>query len=225
MAHRHVALASLALVAALVAAVIVLTMRSKGDHSATELNRPATRQRAAALHPTPRLGLPSSRILEARSFTSSYPSGWHLSTIRGKLGFEEYQLSSTPAPITLGVPPAGAMAVTIGESPNSAKLAALFARYHIAHDPASELLRYFAATPPHAQGITRTLAPRTVSLGGVEAAEASYTYSYDGRAEVQSAVLARRGDQIVIMALVAEPAVARADQSGFALLTSRWHWR
>lgn len=207
MTRRLLALGSLAAVAAIVAVAVLLTTRARHEQpSAT----PAARHEQPSATP--------ARTLATPSFTAPYPAAWHLTTLRAH-GATRSQLSSSGRPIDgLGIGPAGTVGVTVEESAPSARLAA-FRGSMVA------LLAFVVGTPRQARDITLAAPPRSVSLDGAPAAEESYAYTFAGRQNVQSDVIARRGERLLFIELDAEPAAARAGAAGFAMLTGRWRWR
>ncbi|HTU77164.1 MAG TPA: hypothetical protein VMF09_00235 [Solirubrobacteraceae bacterium] len=214
MARRYMAFGSLIAVAAIVAAVVAL----RTTQTQTQAAKPAVPARRHTTAAVSDAGA-GTATLAAGSFTARYPAAWRLSAKRARSGAVEYHLSSTGAPIdNLGIGPAGTVGVTIDETPGSARVSASKAG-------APGLLALVVGTPELARGVTRTSNPRTISLDGEEAGEESYEYTYAGRQNVQSDVLARRGDRLVLVELDAEPAVARANQAGFELLMRGWSWR
>ncbi len=165
-------------------------------------------------------------VLSAGSFATAYPAGWTLTESAAARGSHRYQLSSTGAPVSrLGIPSAGAAAITIDESaptllaPRSASAAAL------ARLSAAQLLPVVVGVPRGALAVRRTSAPRRVTLAGAEAAEESYAYRYAGHLNVQADVLARRGGLIVLVELDGEPALAGTSQRGLEAVTAGWRWR
>jgi hypothetical protein len=250
MMRRYMAVGALAAVAVLVAAIVVLIMPQTHEPASTASSAasapPASSAsapaRVSAQHgpsasaagahgpldgagpaavPAARevASVPAgSRSLDGGLFTASYPAGWRLTSAQVK-GVTRYQLSSTGAPIgALGIGPAGTVGVTIDESQPAGRLGAF------AHD-AARLLPASVGTPRGALAVTLGARPRTVVLGGAEAAEESYAYTYEGRQNVQSDVLAVRGGRLVLVELDGEPSAARAAQAGFEALMSSWRWR
>jgi hypothetical protein len=248
MMRRYIAVGALAAVAVLVAAVVVLVMpqthepvpsapsaASAPSASTPPASPPARRSAStstAAAH-APVAGVESAAVPVAREAAAraagagglngglvmaSYPVGWHLSSARAN-GAARFQLSTTGAPIgSLGIGPAGTVGVTVDESRPESRLRAF------AHD-AARLLPLSVGTPRGALDVALSAPARTVQLDGVEAAEESYTYSYGGRQNVQSDVLALRGERLVLVELDGEPSAARSAQAGFAALMSSWRWR
>jgi len=210
---RTVALGALLAVTAVVAAVVLLTMHK--DSSGKGAGSPATRPGAAAA---------ASKLLQARSFAASYPATWSATSHAGVRGSALHQLSSTGAPVNvLGIAPAGTAGITITDL--AASRAAI--RKHLFSDPhlnAMGLMRLLVGTPHLATGVTLASAPRKVALGGVEAAEESYTYSWQGRPIAQVDVVARHAGRVVLMELDAEPSLASESQAALTLLSSSWHW-
>lgn len=157
-------------------------------------------------------------MLRSRLFSAPYPAAWTVSTAERR-GAVRYQLSSTGRAIdNLDIGPAGTVGVTILETAPSRVIGAY------AHGAAG-LLPLIVGTPHTATGVTRTAAPRVTYLDGAPAAEESYAYMFDGRENVQSDVLARRGERLVLIELDGEPAAAGSAEAGFETLTRGWRWR
>jgi hypothetical protein len=245
MMRRYLAVGALAAVAVLVAAVVVLIMpqthepsptssvtasaapastvpapaRVSARHASVATHRPAHGDAPAAV-PVARASSSSASTSSVRagSFTASYPASWRLRSAR-RHGARRYQLSSTGAAIGgLGIGPAGTVGVTIDESLPSTRLGAF------AHD-AARLLPLSVGTPRTALDLALSAPPRTVQLGGEEAAEESYAYTYKGHQNVQSDVLAVHDDRLVLVELDGEPNAARTAQAGFEALMRSWRWR
>jgi hypothetical protein len=212
------ALGSIAAVAVLVAMVVLLTTGHQHAPAPT-VPSPATRASSAPRAVTARgPARTGSRTLDARLFSASHPAAWSVVTAhRG--GAVRYQLSSTGKTIdSLGIGPAGTVGVTILETAPSRIVGAF-------KGAASALLPLIVGTPRTAAGVTRTATPRATKLDGAQAAEESYAYKYNGRENVQSDVLARRGDRLVLIELDGEPTAARDAEAGFEALTRGWRWR
>jgi hypothetical protein len=250
MMRRYLAVGALAAVAVLVAAIVVLIMPQTHEPSPTSSTaasaapaitvpapaRVSARHASAATHTPARSDAPaavpvarenssststtsaSTSSVRTGSFTASYPASWRLTSAL-RHGGRRYQLSSTGAAIGgLGIGPAGTVGVTIDESRPSTRLGAF------AHD-AARLLPLSVGTPRAALDLARSAPPRTVQLGGEEAAEESYAYTFRGHQNVQSDVLAIHDDRLVLVELAGEPNAARAAQAGFEALMRSWRWR
>jgi hypothetical protein len=218
MTRRYLALGSLVAVAAVVAATLLLT-RGHSTEPAPTAPSPATPSARTPRSVTARVPSPTrTRTLDARLFSAPYPAVWSVvAAHRG--GAVRYQLSSTGRPIdSLGIGPAGTVGVTILETAPS-RIVGAFSR------GVTALLPLIVGTPRTAEGVTRTATPRTVTLDGMQAAEESYAYTYGGRENVQSDVLARRGDRLVLVELDGEPVAARGAEAGFEALMRGWRWR
>jgi hypothetical protein len=69
---------------------------------------------------TPRVVQPRLRVLDSGLFSTSYSSGWSVSSKHNSVGAALYQLSSTGKSVSaLGIAPAGTVAVTIEQTPLS----------------------------------------------------------------------------------------------------------
>jgi hypothetical protein len=167
--------------------------------------------------------------LEAASFRTAREPDWWLTTWIGPRGGYRYQLGSTRAAINgLRVPPAGAAAITIDEAPRSlattppAAGRAPNALTSTARPVA--LLPSIVGVPRGARDVTHA-PPRTIELGGAEAGEESYAYTYHGRANVQVDILGARRGHLVLVELDAEPAPAAKGKAVLETLTRSWAWR
>jgi hypothetical protein len=162
-----------------------------------------------------------SPTLNASSFTAGYQRGWSVTTKTGPHGEHRYQLSSTGRPISpLGIPARATVGITIDESSTS-----IFANRRFASSSARALLPHIVGIPRGATAITRSTLPQRTLLGGTEAGEESYTYTYKGRQNVQVDVLAKLHARLVLVELDAEPTLARQSQTGLEALTQHWTWR
>jgi hypothetical protein len=224
MTRRYLALGSLAAVAVVVAAVLLLTMGHSSEPAPTvpspvKPSPSASSASSASSSQSARVSSPTRTTkLDARMFSTRYPTGWSVMTAQRR-GAVRYQLSSNGKTINgLDIGPAGTVGVTILETAPS-RVVGAFSR----GIPA--LLPLIVGTPRTAEGVTRTAAPRAVTLDGAQAAEESYAYMYGGRENVQSDVLARRGDRLVLVELDGEPTAARAAEADFEALMRGWRWR
>jgi hypothetical protein len=219
MTRRYAALGALAAVAVLVAVVVLLTTGHAHEQTPAP-SVPTTGRVGSSSHSvTTRVHTQTGdKTLHARLFTAPYPADWSVSTAQRR-GAVRYQLSSTGRVIdNLDIGPAGTVGVTILETSPSRVIGAF------THG-ATALLPLIVGTPGTAAGVTRTAAPRAISLDGAPAAEESYAYMFSGRENVQSDVLARRGDRLVLLELDGEPSAARSAEAGFEALTRGWRWR
>jgi hypothetical protein len=203
--RRLTAVVALAVVVVVVGVVPVLLLR--GRTSATPAN---------------------AQTLNASGFTTSYPAGWTMLVKRAD-GVTEYQLSSTGAAANAyGIPPAGTTAITIGEAP-----AAIVATHSLiggapdlaaATQSALQLLPNVVGTPAAAQTAVVTTAAHTTTLGGIDAAATTYSYTYLGQPVVQSDVVARRGNEIVNAEMDADPSLASQGDAALATVLAGWRW-
>jgi hypothetical protein len=218
MTRRYAALGALAAVAVLVAVVVLLTTGHAHEQTPAP-SVPATPRVGSSHAVTARVQTQAGeKTLHARLFNAPYPGDWSVSTAQRR-GAIRYQLTSTGRAIdNLDIGPAGTVGVTILETAPSRAIGAF------THG-ASALLPLIVGTPRTAAGVTRTAAPRAISLDGAPAAEESYTYMFSGRENVQSDVLARRGDRLVLIELDGEPSAASSAEAGFEALTRGWRWR
>ncbi len=175
--------------------------------------------------PAPAAGTPSATVqaLRARSFTTSYESGWTLTSKVGPDGATRRQLSSTEASINgLGLAPSGTVGITIDEGPLSGVVDGRFTS--LAKESALGLLRLSVGTPRGARGVTLAGVPRATSLGGVQAAEEAYTYFYEGRQNTQVDVVSKGDGHSVLIELDAEPTLSSQSQAALELLVADWRW-
>lgn len=171
----------------------------------------------------------SSQTLNAAMFTTSYPSGWQLA-VRHANGITSYQLSSGADPgAAAEIPPPGTISITISEV--SAATVALHPLdgavpdVDAATQTALELLPNVVGTPPGALAETVTAAAHETTLGGSDAAQTAYAYTYAGLANAQSDIVARRGDQIFDAELDSEPSLQSQGNAALATVIAAWRWR
>ena len=171
----------------------------------------------------------SAQTLSAAAFTTSYPSGWTLA-VRHANGITAYQLSSGADPASaLEIPPPGTISITISEV--SAATVALhpldgaLPDVDAATQTALELLPNVVGAPPGALAVTVTAAAHEATLGGSDAAQTAYAYTYAGLANAQSDIVARRGDQIFDAELDSEPSLQSQGNAALATLIAAWRWR
>jgi hypothetical protein len=171
----------------------------------------------------------SVQTLQGSSFTTSYPAGWRM-TVHHADGIAEYQLSSTAAtPDGYGIPPAGTIAITIGEVP-----AAVVASHPLTggapdlsagSQDATELLPNVVGTPAGALNESITTAGHPTTLDGIDAAAIVYAYSNSGLQNVQSDIVARRGTEIFNAELDTEPSLESQGNAALATIIADWHWK
>ncbi len=220
MARRYVLGASLLLV---LAAAAVLLLNRSSTHAPSAAVSAASQARRDTANATP-------KPLTAATFTTSYPGSYTLAVKHSSLGAARYQLSSTGAPAnSVEIPPAGTVAVTIDETPTS-----LFRNLHLAGalpDSAAsiqtpvQLMPNFVGTPARAAGVVHVLPVHAVTLDRAAAAEEAYTYTFNGRQNVQVDVLSRRHGQVVNIELDAEAALSSASRAALEMITGSWRWR
>jgi hypothetical protein len=214
----HMDVRRMALAAGLLAAVAAVA-------ATLLLSAPRTTQHHAGIQPQT-----GTQALNGTGFATSYPPGWGLTVKPGPLGLVAYQLSSTRAPINgLGIPPAGAIGITISETPTAAlkvlHLTGARPDTAVARQSPVELLPNVVGTPGLAARVTRTESPHPTTLGGAAAAEESYAYTFAGHENIQIDVLCRHGSGIVLVELDAEPALAQESQAALETITQQWGWR
>jgi hypothetical protein len=198
---------------AIVAAVVAVAVNVSRGSGAGRLGV------ASALVSLPQPPLAGS----SRAFTTEFPARWSVSTSFPSAGVTDYELTTSrggmgydqvlPAPGTVELQivdlPAASVAVALGP--------------HAASKSPLQLLRY-GFEPRGAKHIERLVAPHRSSLAGLPAAGVSYSYTYDGRRDVQTALVSRDGGEIVAIQLDAAPALARRARSVLGTITSHWRW-
>jgi len=206
------------LVVMLLVAAAVLFSTSSAHHTQAAASTAARAPGTAARTPSATV-----QALRAPSFATAYEPGWTLTSKVGPDGATRHQLSSTGAPIDgLGLPPSGAVGITIDEGPLSGVLDRRF--LSLADKSVLALLRLTVGTPRGAREVTLAGAPRATTLGGVQAAEEAYTYFYEGRQNTQVDVLSKRDGHSVLIELDAEPALSRQSKAALELLVTDWRW-
>ena len=208
MGRPYFAYASLLLVAVIAATFFVVSSRSSGTSS----GQPAA----------------SAPVLGAASFTTTYETGWSLTSTPGPHGGHRYQLSSDDAPISpVGFPMAGGVGITIDEAPLAAlvhgQLPDATAVPKATRLTALGLLPLLIGAPRGAEAVSRT-ALRGIPLAGVEAGEDSYVYIDEDRENVQVDVLAEHGGRVVHIELDTEPGLAPAGEEALATMIGHWSW-
>jgi hypothetical protein len=172
------------------------------------------------------------------SFTSTIDARWTIVAHKGTRGFETLALSSSGARLDAGgIPPEGAIGITVTESPASAvapptreasgELSPQAAAAHAVAraENAIELMSRVVRTPAGAVGVEASEPARFRTLAGVGAAEESYEYLYSGHGNVQVDVVARRGAEIYFIELDTELAQLAAGESAFTRLLRAWRWK
>jgi hypothetical protein len=227
MQARHLGTVAGLIAAALAVAAIALFVTSHhGESSPGSASVPspppaAPARDSAAPSSHPATGASSLATLSARTFTSTVQRGWTVSVKHGRGGTTRYQLSSTGRPIDrLGIPPQGTIGITIDESPATA-----LRRFASGTPSALALISRIVGVPGNATAVTLASPPRPTRLGGGDAAEESYEYSFRGRENIQVDVVGRHRGEVVLAELDAEPALAGTSAAALAALTSHWRWR
>jgi hypothetical protein len=173
---------------------------------------------------------PVLKTLNAGLFSTSYSSGWSVSSKHNATGAALFQLSSTGAKVNgLGIAPAGTVAVTIAQTPLS-----FFSTGHLvgagpdiaaSSQSAIELLPHMVGTPGGAQRVILAASPARSSLAGAEAAIESYGYAYRGVGDLQVDLLARRDGDVFLLELNTEPALAAQGEAALETIAKHWRWR
>jgi type II secretory pathway pseudopilin PulG len=170
-------------------------------------------------------GSSSTTALRGRAFTTAYPDGWTV-TIRHRSAEDiTYVLTSSAARTNdLGIPPAGAIGITIDDySLEAVSAIDPAAAATVSQDPLA-LLPAFIGTPRTAVDEVSSVALHTTTLGAAAAAAASYTYIYNGVSDVQSDVVSRHGQQIATIELNTEPALASQGTAALNAVAAHWRW-
>jgi hypothetical protein len=167
----------------------------------------------------------SVQTLNAAAFTTSYPSGWTM-TPQQSDGITSYRLTSATAPASpVGIPPAGPISQVSAATVALHPLAGGLPDVEAASQTALALLPNVVGTPAGALDDTVTTAAHAETLDGVDAAATSYAYTYAGLANVQSDVVARRGDQIFDAELDSDQELASQGDAALATVIADWRWR
>jgi hypothetical protein len=179
---------------------------------------------------TPTVVQPRLKTLDGGLFSTSYSGGWSVSSKHNASGAALYQLSSTGAKVNgLGIAPAGTVAVTIAQTPLS-----FFSTGHLmgagpdtaaSRQSAVELLSLVVGTPGGAQRVILAAPPARSSLAGAEAAIESYGYTYRGVGDVQVDLLAHRDDDVFLLELNTEPALAAQGEAALETIATHWRWQ
>jgi hypothetical protein len=183
-------------------------------------------------------GRQPEQIVSGASFHSAIDARWRVVAHTARRGFETMALSSTGAHLDAeGIPPAGAIGITITDGPASAIAArpreraeahaqpAPLARTGALAEAAVALMGEVVRTPASAQGIEVSGPARYRTLAGASAAEESYEYVYRGRGNVQLDVVAARAGEIYFIELDTELAQLPQGEAAFARLLRNWSWR
>jgi hypothetical protein len=217
--RRGLVILALLAVILMIAGAVLFSTSSTG-HRGTSADAGASP--ATPTSPAPTRTAPVN-ALSTPLFSTSYEPGWTLTSKFAPHGIARRQISSTGAPIDgLGLPPAGAVGITIDEDPLSGIVDGRFIT--LAGRNALGLLRLTVGTPRGAEELTRASAPRQTTLGGVEAAEEAYTYSYEGRQNTQVDIISKHHGRSVLVELDAEPTLSRQSQAALELLVANWRW-
>jgi hypothetical protein len=176
--------------------------------------------------------------LHGASFTSSIDARWTVVARKSSHGSETLALSSTAAGLdSEGIPPAGAIGITIIESPSLAlRLGAHLGPRRAVQEvqptsggtraeQAIALMSRVVRAPASAQGVVHSGLPRFRTLSGASAAEESYEYVYGGRGNTQVDVVARHAGEIYFIELDTELAWIAQGEASFSRLLHDWRWR
>jgi hypothetical protein len=204
--RRGFAVGALIAAVVLVAAIVLLTMGGSSKQAPSAPAAPAQT---------------GNGTLRGRDFETSITSGWRITTQQLRPGEVRYVITSTATSLDrAGVPPAGSVGITITDVPTSA-----FAKGASSAPHALTVLQASARTPRGAKGVARVAPPRKSMMGGAQAAEEVFTYSYKGFKNVQVDVVAQHARRSVLIELDAEPGLSKPSQRALELLASGWRWR
>ena len=173
------------------------------------------------------------------SFRSTIDARWKIVAHTGAGGFETLALSSGGAHLDAeGIPPAGAIGITITESDASGltqragagreghtRDAIALPGSSASAQRALELLSRVVRTPAGAVGVEASELPRVSTLAGASAAEEAYEYVYSGRGNVQVDVVAHHGAKVYFIELDTELAQLATGESVLARLLRNWRWK
>jgi hypothetical protein len=177
------------------------------------------------------------RTLQGVAFITSYLSTWSewhneaacfiCAPGTGNGGAHTYQLSSTHGqPSKRGIPPAGAIGITISEQPATPTAKERFGRARRAAVGRAvvSFLRDFVRPPRGAQGVTLASPPQHSNLAGAEAGIESYGYTYRGVKNIQVDIVADQGGNFVLIELDTEPKLAARGAAALETLGKSWRW-
>lgn len=191
-------------------------------------------------------GRARERALRGGSFKSAIDASFKVVAHSGVPGSQTWALSSTGARLDAeGIPPAGAIGITLaesatpatgareGEAANAEGLREAAAQPQPEAPAPSERARAESAialmlrvvrTPSGAQAVEASQLPRYRMLAGANAAEVSYEYMYRGHGNVQVDVVARRAGKVYFIELDTQLARLAQGEAALTRLLSAWRW-
>jgi len=205
-AHAHVTLPRLILCAILAAGLAAVLVLALGGSTPAAL-----------------------KVLRGATFTTVVPAGYAVTLTYPLPGFQKFQLiadGGSEQQLSLAgaaVPPAGTIELTLSEVPLSVAAKA-------SHDPRLTLLPPLALLPLVVKlpGVARhvvALQPlHGATLAGQAAAAISYSYSYNGVANVRSDIVSRRGEELLGIELQSDTAVRAQALAAERTLLEHWSW-
>jgi hypothetical protein len=168
------------------------------------------------------------KLVRGATFTTVVPAGYALSLTYPLPGFQKFQLTGGARGQELGltnagVPPAGTIELTVSDVPLSVASSA-------SHDPRLSTLQPLAllplvvALPTGAKHVVTSQRLHAVTLAGQAAATISYSYTYQGVANLQSDIVTRRGEQLVGVELESDPELHGGALAAEHTLLAHWNW-
>ena len=167
--------------------------------------------------------LPNPQGLFSRPFATVGPAGWSISTSWPASGVTDYQLTNPGVgmPESAVIPPPGTIEIQITNlSPAGA---AAYLGPQAGSQTPLQLLGYFRR-PQGARNIVRSVAVHGVIVAGVAAESDAYTYTYEGRRNVQTQLALRKGATVVSIEVDAAPALEPAAISALNVVLAHWVW-
>jgi hypothetical protein len=168
------------------------------------------------------------KLLRGATFTTVVPAGYALSLTYPLPGFQKFQLSGGAGGQELGltnagVPPAGTIELTLSDVPLSVASSASH-NARLATLPPLALLPLVVELPNGAQHVVVSQRLHGAKLAGQAAAAISYSYTYEGIANVQSDIVTRRGEQLLGVELDSDPGLRGRALAAERTLLAHWSW-
>jgi hypothetical protein len=168
------------------------------------------------------------KLLRGATFTAVAPAGYALSLTYPLAGFQKFQLTSGAGGQDLGltsssVPPAGTIELTVSDVPLSVASSASHNARLTTLQPLA-LLPLVVELPNGAQHVVTSQQLHPATLAGQAAAAISYSYTYQGVANVQSDIVTRRGEQLLGVELDSDPGLQGQALAAERALLAHWSW-
>jgi hypothetical protein len=197
--------------------VLVLVLAGAGVVLATSGRRKSTSPARASA--------PTEHEIHTASFKTPIPARWYFVQERATAaGAHGFHLSSTGAPVDgLGIAPKGTAALTIAESAPGVLAAASFSGRAASGLTPPQLLPHLIGQPRGAASVVTVQASAATRLDGAPAAQAAFTYDFQGRPMTQTDVIAERAGRVFTVELDAEP--SQGARTALATVLSSWRWR